>query len=76
VTRLVVQPGVEVALEVRLYDYDSFGFYIAHNLTSGNNVQNLSYIKSPYSLKRVRNTRRYEEKRTDSLNHSHLIPGD
>lgn len=63
---------MEVGLEVRLYDYDSFGFFI----TSGNNVQNLSYIKSPYSLKRVRNTRRYEEKRTDSLNHSHLIPGD
>lgn len=72
----MVQTGVEVGLEVRLYDYDSFGFYIAHSLTSGNNARSLSYIKSLYSLKRVRNTRRYEEKRTDSLNHSHLIPGD
>lgn len=75
-TRLVVQIGVEVGLEVRLYGYDCFGFYIAHSLTSGNNAQNRSYIKSLYSLKRVRNTRRYEEKRTDNLNHSHLIPGD
>ena len=55
-TRLVVEIGVEAAQEVRLHDYGSFSFNFGHGLTSGDNAQNFYHIKSPYKLKRVRNT--------------------
>ena len=52
VIRLVVQASVEVELEVRVYDF-------GRGLIIENSAQNISYSKSPYSLKRVHNSRRY-----------------
>ena len=60
-TRLVVQFGAEAGQEVGLHDYGSFSFNFGRCLTSGNNAKNLSHIKSPYNLKRVRNTGRFQE---------------
>lgn len=52
VIRLVVQASVEVGQEVRVYDF-------GRGLIIDNSAQNISYSKSPYSLKRVHNSRRY-----------------
>ena len=52
VIRLVVQASVEVGLGVRVYDF-------GRGLIIDNSAQNISYSKSPYSLKRVHNSRRY-----------------
>jgi len=43
---------VEVGLEVRVHDF-------GRGLIIDNSAQNISYSKSPYSLKRVHNSRRY-----------------
>ena len=51
---------MEAGQEVRLHDCGSFSFNFDHGLTSGISAQNLYHIKSPYNLKRVRNTGNFE----------------
>ena len=58
----MVHIGVEAGQEVRLCDYGSVSFNFGLGpLTSVNNAQNLCHIKSPYNLKGVRNTGKFQK---------------